>query len=440
MNNHNSPLKSVFARSLLAAVLALVCWEPVNTLAQQQDQADRKQALALYESNNFVAALPLLEKVAAANPNDPAILSRLGFALYATSATEKDPALRQKTRARARKTLLTSQSLGDNSNLIQMTLDALSRDDETAIPYSDMKAAESAIREGEEAFVRGDMDNAIAAYKRALELDPKLYDAALYAGDVEFKKAQGSSDPGFRNEHFQQAGVWFAKAIAINANRETAYRYWGDALDAQGRTDEARNRFVDAIIAEPYSRTARVGLMQWADRHMASLSHPTIDIPTAVTSKKPGEINITVDELALKGSDDDGSAAWMTYGIVRSAWMDKKDGRRSEKFAKAYPSESAYRHSLAEEVDALRGVLESVQVQMKENRIKKLTPSLENLMKLSDAGLIEAYVLLARPDEGIVRDYVAYRKANRDKLRQYWLQFVIDQSRSPDSGHKVSFN
>lgn len=81
MNNHNSLLKSIFARSLLAAVLGLVCWQPVNTLAQQQDQEDRKQALALYESNNFVAALPLLEKVAAANPNDRVILSRLGFAL-----------------------------------------------------------------------------------------------------------------------------------------------------------------------------------------------------------------------------------------------------------------------------------------------------------------------------------------------------------------------
>jgi len=284
------------------------------------------------------------------------------------------------------------------------------------------------------------MDNAIAAYKHALELDPKLYDAALYAGDVEFKKAQASSDPGFRTEHFAQAGVWFTKAIGINANRETAYRYWGDALDAQGRTEEARNRFVDAIIAEPYSRTARVGLTQWAARHTASLSHPRIDIPTAVTSKKPGEINITVDELALKGSDDDGSAAWIIYGIVRSAWMDKKDGSRSEKFVRAYPGESAYRHSLAEEVDALRGVRESLRVQMKENRIKKLTPALENLRKLSDAGLIEAYVLFARPDEGIVRDYAAYRKANRDKLTQYWLQFAINQSSSLDSGNKASFN
>lgn len=423
MNNRKSSLK-LFAGRLFPAMLALVCLAPLSTLAQPQDQTEREQALALYESNNFVGALPLLEKVAAANPKDPVILSRLGFALYATSAIEKDPALRQKIRERARKTLLQSQSFGDDSNLTQITLDALSQGDAATVPFSNMKAAESEIRKGEEAFARGDMDQALAAYKHALELDPRLYDAALYAGDVEFKKAYTSKDESFRNDHFEQAGIWFAKAIAIDADRETAYRYWGDALDAQGKSEEARERFVDAIVAAPYNRTAYVGLSQWGDRHKVALGHPKIDIPTNVTSKKPGEINITIDDQALKGSDD-GAAAWLMYGIIRTSWMDKKDGGRSEKFARAYPNESAYRHSLAEEVDALRGVLDSVQVQTKEKRIKNLTPSLENLIKLNDTGLIEAYILFVRPDEGIGRDYVVYRKANRDKLKQYWLKVVV---------------
>src|SRR6185503_10491864 len=104
-----------------------------------------------------------------------------------------------------------------------------------------IQAAEVAIREGEQAFMRGDMDKAIAAYRRALAADPHLYDAALYAGDAEFKKAMNSTDAPFRSEHFDASGVWFAKAIAIDPNRETAYRYWGDALDAQGKTNEARD-------------------------------------------------------------------------------------------------------------------------------------------------------------------------------------------------------
>jgi tetratricopeptide (TPR) repeat protein len=423
MFKHSLTAKRIFLNACLLTVVVLALAS--GSLAGSQDPAERQRAIDLYEANNFVAALPLLEKVAAANPNDPVILSRLGFAIYATSMDEKDPALRQQMRERSRQTLLRSQSVGDDGNLTKITLDALSGPDASQIPFSSIKASEAAIREGEAAFLRGDMDKAIEAYKRALEADPHLYDAALYVGDAEFKKGYNSTDPQVRSDQFDKAGVWYAKAVTIDANRETAYRYWGDALEAQGKTNLARDKFVDAIIAEPYGRRAYVGLTQWAEHHNVALGHPRIDIPSNVTSNKPGEVNITVDELALKGSDNDGSAAWVMYGMSRALWMNQKDGSRSDKFAKAYPNESVYRHSLAEELEALHGVVDVVQDQVKQKRVKKLTPSLENLMQLNDAGLLEAYILFVKPDRGVASDYDTYRKANRDKLRRYWLEVVI---------------
>ncbi len=418
---------TLIARTILLnvafAVVALAL--AMSVAARPQGPTERQRALDLYESQNMVAALPLLEKVAAANPNDVAVISRLGFALYATSVTEQDPVLRQKIRERARQTLLRGRSLGDNSNLTNMVLEALATPDATQLPFSNIQTAEVAIREGEQAFVRGDMDKAIAAYKRALAADPHLYDAALYAGDAEFKKAMNSTDAAYRNEHFDASGVWFAKAIAINPNRETAYRYWGDALDAQGKTNEARDKFVDAIVAEPYGRQAYVGLTQWGQRHRVALGHPKIEVPSNVNSTKPGEINITIDPQALKSTGDDGSAAWMLYGITRASWMSKKDGSLSDKFRSSYPSEAAYRHSLAEEVEALRLVAESAQAQVKDKRATKLTISLENLLSLHSAGLLEPYVLFVRPDDGIARDYAPYRAANGEKLRRYWLNVAI---------------
>jgi len=89
---------------------------------------------------------------------------------------------RQQTRGRAREILLKSQANGDTSNLTQITLDGLSEPDNTQVSFSNIRAADAAIREGETSFMRGDMDKAIASYKRALELDPHLYDAAVYAG------------------------------------------------------------------------------------------------------------------------------------------------------------------------------------------------------------------------------------------------------------------
>ena len=423
MLNNNSFARRMFAVTLLPVMLFLACSVLARPHAQEQAPPEWKRALELYEAQNFVAALPLLEQAGIAQPDNPVVLSRLGFALYAVASTEKDVNLRQKMLDRARQVLLKSRSRGDDSNLTLITLDGLAGGG-AIVPFSQIKAAETAIRDGEAAFVRGDLDAALASYKKALEIDPKLYDAALYAGDAEFKKAYLSRDPQYRKEHFEQAGIWFAKATAIDANRETAYRYWGDALNVQGKTDEARDKFVEAIVAEPYNRKPYMGLSQWADGHKVAMAHPKIVVPANVSSTRPGEVQITVDDQALKGSDKDGTAAWIMYGIARAAWMNNKDAA-SEKFARAYPGETKYRHSLAEEAEALRLVAESAAVQMKEKKVSEPNPSLSNLIKLKEAGLLEAYVLFARSDEGIARDYAAYRSSNRDKLRRYWLEVVI---------------
>ena len=405
--------KRIFLNVCLAIVATLIL--PAISFARPQDPSERQRALELYDANNLIAALPLLERVAAANPNDAVILSRLGFALYANSVDVKDAALRQKMRERARTTLLRSQSLGDNSNLTRMALDALSAPDGTQVPFSDIKAAELAIREGEAAFMRGDMDKAIAAYKRALESDPQLYDAALYAGDAEYKRANNSTDAQYRSDHFDAAGIWFAKAIAINPDRETAYRYWGDALEAQGKPNDARDKFVDAIVAEPYARNSFVGLTQWAGRHRVPLGHPKIEPPNS-TRTENGKTTLSIDPKTL--NNNDGSNNWLMYDLTRIAWS-KTD------FFKNYPAEKVYRHSLKEETAALRMVAEAAARDLKSGKVKSLETSLDNLIKLNNAGLLEAYVLFARPDDGIVRDYIAYRKDNREKLRRYWLEVVI---------------
>jgi hypothetical protein len=77
---------------------------------------------------------------------------------------------------------------------------------------------------------------------------------------------------------------------------------------------------------------------------------------------------------------------------------------------------------LAEEVDALRSVLSTATT---DKRTKNLSPSLAKLKKLDDDGLLEAYILMARPDEGIAQDHPAYLKHNRDKLRRYVNEYVI---------------
>jgi hypothetical protein len=78
---------------------------------------------------------------------------------------------------------------------------------------------------------------------------------------------------------------------------------------------------------------------------------------------------------------------------------------------------------LKEEADALRAAIKSYEEQQK--KAKSTDPSLQLLAKLEKEGLLESYILLALPDEGIAQDYPDYRRTNLENLRRYVKQYVL---------------
>lgn len=361
--------------------------------------ADRQRAFELYNQNNFVAALPLLEKLAAAKPTDLAVVERLGFCILANSATLPDPEARRAERHRARQVLLRAKEMGDSSNLIQIVLEGLPEDGSEPV-FSERADVDQIMREGETAFVQGDFDAALDAYGRALKLDPNHYEAALFSGDVYYKMQQ-----------YAIAGDWFALAIRLDPNRETAYRYWGDALMAEGKMEEARAQFIEAVIAEPYRRASWAGLSQWAERNRLELSSLKIEAPNLPQADTETRVEVDVE-------NPDGAKHWMSYVMIRMAW-------RKGLFATEFPNEPAYRHSLREEAEALGAVAKAVAEDVQAKKIENLDPSLATLLEIHQAGLLEAYVLLERADEGIAQDYPAYRAAHCDLLRRYLDTYVV---------------
>ena len=177
-------------------------------------------------------------------------------------------------------------------------------------------------------------------------------------------------------------------------------------------------KFIDGIIADPGNRSAYVGLSQWGQRNKVSMGHPAIEVPVRIAPAGDRKIRVILAPGLLERSD--GSLAWEQYGLVRSKWAD-------EDFAKAYPKETVYRHTLREEVEALQKTVELASQLLKAGKVESLSPSLAALVKVNEAGLLEPYIFFARADEGIVRDYFDYRSANREKLRRYWTDFVISK-------------
>jgi len=381
-------------------ILVLLLLASFGTAAAQGDP-DRQRAFELYRDAKYVDALPLFEQLALKYPEDPAVIENLGMLVFTQSAYLKTPEERKSARKRGRALLVQAQKLGANSALLSAMIEGIPNDGGDDGSFSSKKEVDEAMHEGEAAFAKGDLTKAAEMYQRALLLDPKLYEAALFTGDVYFKAADQV-----------KASEWFARAVAINPDRETAYRYWGDSLMKQGKVTEAGDKFVEAYIAEPYNRLARAGFVNWGDKVHIELAHPRVELPASVTQKKEGETNINLDpSLFGKDKDKSGSAgAWMMYGLKRGSWR--------EEFAKQYPNEKTYRHSLKEEAAAMRAALKVLDQQ-------KGDESLQTIKKLDKEGLLESFILLALPDAGIANDFTAYRKTNVEDLRRYVKQYVM---------------
>ncbi|HEV7217679.1 MAG TPA: tetratricopeptide repeat protein, partial [Terriglobales bacterium] len=231
----STPFKSrisslVFALGFFLAIACVICAsQSVDKTANGDDE--RTEAFELYKQGKFVDAMPLFERLAADHPSDPATKEAWAWCILQYSGTLSDPGERKKARVRARMIAVEAKNLGDTSQLVQVLLDLPEAGFEAT--FSDRKEVNEAMKAAEADFSRGDLDKAREGYLRALALDPMNYDAALFIGDVYFKQ-----------HIYASAGEWFLRAIQSDANRETAYRYWGDALAATGKENDARGKFI----------------------------------------------------------------------------------------------------------------------------------------------------------------------------------------------------
>ena len=387
-----------YLRALSASLTLLLLFSLV-TIAQTEDTAElRAKAFKLTAEQKFTEALPLLEQLAAKTPNDPDVQRNLGFALLGKAANTTDTLAARQLRIRARTAFINAREAGEKSPLVSGMIDGIPEDGSNAT-FTDHAKAEDLMQKAEAAFTRGDMDTALDLYQKALKIDPKLYHAALFSGDVYVQK-----------QKWADAETWYQRAIAIDPYIETAYRYSATPLMKQGKHAEARDRYIEAWITEPYSKFALNGMVQWGEITRTSLGHPQIEAPK-IQPGKDGKIETT---LSINPMMDDGGLAWGSYITTREDWSKRK-------FAQEFPAEKTYRHTMREEADALRSVVTAA----KALKPKKLNEQIALIEQMDKDGVLEAYVLMATPDRGIAADHAGYLRANRDKLRLYVVKYVV---------------
>jgi tetratricopeptide (TPR) repeat protein len=427
--------------SVLVGIFALT----VSCAFGQQATADfatkKQQADALFAQNKLEESEPFYEQLAADSNADWVVFSRLGFLLYSRMSNTRDDQQRKEFADRARTALLRARELGDRTALTNLYISTLANGTPAYSHYSDNAEADGVMHDAETVYLKGDMAASIELYKKALAIDPKLYLAAVNIGDGYYKT------PGKQEE----AQEWFAKAVAINPNGETAYRYWADDLMKLGKVQEARDKFVEAYITQPSNRLTVAALANWAKGQNITLAQPVVKIPITIAPDASGYV-VTVPTGAMisasplkiyyKPLPTDGNPAEITYRVVSQlgggygaslspeqinnptfmAWMKYAGARMvwAREFFQGHPGQTSVRNNLPEEALALRTAISQLDANTKD-----LDPSLATLMKLDKDGVLEAFIFLARADQGIMQDYPAYLVENRDVLRRYVMNWVF---------------
>jgi Flp pilus assembly protein TadD len=394
-------------RSLLLALLLNLFVSLPLAIAQPQadaaDQAKRQAAMALFGQGKRLEALPLLEELVQKDPQDSEILVALAASLIDHAATLTDQDAAAKERFRARDLVQKGWELGNTSPLAE-NLRQLLRDlpAKGPIQFSDNPAVEQVMLNGEAAFSRRDFAEALKAYAKALELEPTNYSAVLFTANTYD-----------RQNDFVRAGEWYERAIRLDPNVETAYRYYADMLARQGDMAKARGMLIHAAVAEPYNKIVWREIRAWATINNTAFNIVYAPIPLAPKL-----------DPANSGKPDaqDVLSAWRAYHAVRTDWQ--KGGR----FQRQFPQEGEYRHSLPEESEALAAaakILEKLKQDKKTIELVTDNPVAGLLVKMHEAGVLDAYVLFSLGDDGIAKDYKAYRVKNRAKLEDYMDKFVM---------------
>lgn len=362
---------------------------------------DVDQLIANYQLKEAESVLrTLLES----DPEDPEVLKRLGIVLVLRTEEVSDEQKNAEMCRQAIAYLEKAKSLGMQDPLVDKLLRELPSEGGLGpTVFTKNQAANEAMNQAEKAFALRRYDEAVEFYEKAARLEPDLYHAPLYLGDAWLR--QGDTAKACRA---------YDRAIAIEPDIETAYRYKGNALMKQGDVERALRSYASAVVAEPGSDMAwESGLQRWANATGAELRLPHIDPPVSL-----GEDGTTLNVNPQGESPE--LAPWLVYGASRVSWREKD-------YAERFPGQD-YRHTLAEEVEALGNVVE-VARELQEEGSLELDEDLALLVELKDQQLLEPFVLFCMADKEILNDYRPYREAHRDKMVEFLVEYGVQRER-----------
>ena len=376
---------------------------PASTLTPTNPAAadsDRLKAMRLYQEHKFAEATEWWQKVALNYPDDIDAHEALGASLLHRAAAESDQKTKLSDRLLARAELVRAQKLGDNSDLCRSLLSTIPEDARES-PAFNAQAMELVVKRIKQ-LPPGAMEAELSKYAVLLELKPGNYFAAQEIGlnYVQLKQ-------------WDKAGEWYAQAVQIEPDDGGAYGNWVEMLVSIGKMKEAREKLIQGLLVSG-GTYINVSLRMWLSANHLELKKIDIKVPYEYPTGKTATM-IVVDPAWL--GKNDGHDAWLMYPRTRRLWKNEKY------FNEFYMI--GYRHSLAEEVDALSQVVAAFNESLAKGNVKTPDPALVLLSRFQAEGLLEAFILLVERDKDVNIEFYRYRTTHRDKLMEFADKYII---------------
>lgn len=207
--------------------------------------------------------------------------------------------------------------------------------DKFAAYWTPEETARDWFEKGGELSMNGSTEEALAAYERAVELDPEMAEAWIGKGYAKIRLAFIDKDPAGYNESL----LSFERAIELNRSQAQAWNGKATVLSMMGRYEEAVEAYSDSLEIDPLQPWVLVGKANalWKlGRHDESMtaSDEAIDATLETVEKafvwferahlfaEDGDYNGTVEALnrATELAPDDKNF-WINGGVLLSAHL-----------------------------------------------------------------------------------------------------------------------
>lgn len=237
-------------------------------------------------------------------------------------------------------------------------------------------------------------------YLQVMEMEPSFSRAVLHLGDCFFQNGQ-----------MEQALKAYTMAAQISPLDPSTHRFAADALLKLGRVDEARQRLMTSLLADPSYPWAWRDLRgmhgsQGLERHLNL-------IPVDLLLPQPDDYDRLISAM-----DAATAPAWRAYLDCKIQWQ-------NELYRSRFGGE-VYRYSAAEEIDCL-GRLTAIWGELRLADPELSNPELDFLRQVSLASQTEAFVFLELFSELLRPEFEAWKRRRPKSAQRYLKDFVYSR-------------